>query len=619
MMRAMRENAKYVFYVLAIAFVGWMVFDVGMGITGQGQYGTSDVVLKVDGDKIRVPEYQQAVSNATEQYRQQTGTSPATREDQRALEDEVINQLIQDRLLRREYRRLGIRVTPAEIIGAARTSPLPELYNHPDLQTDGQFDPEKYQRLLSSSADPQLLQYIEGRYRDQIPQYKLTNYVTADVYVPDPKLWRIWRDRYDSVTVSLVRIGPQVIPDDSVQLTDADLERFLRANEDKFRRPAVAHLSFVAQPRRPDASDTAAARARVLELRAEVTRGGADRFAEVARRESADTVSGAQGGDLGWFPQASPPFVRQFTDAVKRLPRGRVSEPVVTEFGYHLIQVTDAKKDSLKARHILVPIELTGAHRDYVESRADTLDRDAAEQTEGSRLDSAAAALHLPVGKAAPLREGERMQLGVYVIPDVGVWAFEAQPGETSPVIEAKPAYYVFRLDSLTPGGVPPLAEIREAVLLMARQERRLELARAKAAELGPRIRSAPDFAAAAAAAGVAAVRVGPITRLTPGPVLSDEPLVLGALFSLRAGERSDLIQGTRGAYVFEVLSRRTADSTAWLAQREQQRREVIDAARQARVRQYLQNLRDRATVVDRRQELFRTAAQQEAAAGTQQ
>src|SRR5712692_5410592 len=62
MLRAMREKTKWIFYILAVTFVGWLVFDVGMGITGRGQ--SSDVVLKINGDAIHLPQYQAALQGA---------------------------------------------------------------------------------------------------------------------------------------------------------------------------------------------------------------------------------------------------------------------------------------------------------------------------------------------------------------------------------------------------------------------------------------------------------------------------------------------------------------------------------------------------------------------------
>lgn len=613
MMRAMRENAKWVFYILAVAFLGWMVFDVS-GLISGGPTGTSDVVIKVDGSPIRAQEYQAAVNNAYEAYRAQSGTGPLTREDEETLQNQVVDDLIRGRLLQREYRRLGIVVTDAEIVEAARTSPLPEFLRHPDLQTDGQFDPEKYQRLLSTGADPQLLAYVESRYREQIPQVKLAQYLTADVYVSDAKLWRIYRDGADSVTAAVVAIRPETVADDAVPVSDDEVSQYYASHREGFKRPAVAYVSFVAVSRHPDASDSIAARERATQLRAELVRGGAETFAEVAGRESADSGSRVDGGDLGWVARTDPPFVAAFNDALRALRPGQVSPLVETPFGIHLIRLTETRRDSLRASHILVPIELSGEHLDRVEWRADSLDRIAGAQTSGAALDSAAAILQVPVGVAPPLIEGERLRLGRYLIPDVGVWAFEAVPGETSPVVEALPAYYVFRLDSLIPAGTRPLAEVRDAVVRAARLERKRTIARQRAAEALTALRTEASVVTGATARGLS-VETHRLTRLQQPPLLRDEPVVTGTAFGLRVGERSGVIEGRHGYYIVETLGRRGADSAQWVAQRDGQRRAIVDAARQARIQLYLDDLKARATIVDRRRELARAAA--EAQAGT--
>lgn len=605
MLRAIRENTKWIFYILAVAFVGWLVFDVGMGVTGRAQYGGADVVLKVNGEAVHLPQYQAAVQAASEQYRRQAGAN-LTREDEQQVQNQVVDQLIQEILLREEYRRLGISVTDQELIAAARSSPPPEVVQVPEFQTNGQFDISKWQRFLATGADRPFLEQLEARYRQQIPQAKLYQYLIADVYVSDPKLWRIYRDEHDSVKVALLAFRPDQVPDSDASVSDADLERFYTAHRDGFTRPAIASLSFVAQPRWPDAADSAAALARATRLRVEIARGGPAQFAAVAKRESADSVSGAKGGDLGWFKPKTSGFDQRFLAALLLLRPGELSQPVLSRFGYHLLRVEVATGDSVRARHILIPIALQGKHQDYVEARADTLERLAAEQADGSALDSAARKLTLPLAHAPRLVENDRLTLGRYVIPNVSVWAFEARVGETSPVIEGEPAYYVFRLDSLTPGGVPPLAQIHDRVLERARVERKRDLIRQRAEAAAQQLQGTPHLRAAGRSRGVPVLEVGPFTRLAPPGYLQREPLVVGAAFGLRPGERSGLITGESGYFVLEGLSRTLADSAAWLAQRDQQRESLLQRAQQARVAAYLAALRAAAQVVDRRKQLFR-------------
>jgi len=85
-------------------------------------------------------------------------------------------------------------------------------------------------------------------------------------------------------------------------------------------------------------------------------------------------------------------------------------------------------------------------------------------------LDTVARALKLPVGHTAPVQQGSKVQIGRLVVPDAGVWAFEAKPRATSSVIETPYAYYIFRLDSLQPEGVPPLTAIRSALIRAVRE-----------------------------------------------------------------------------------------------------------------------------------------------------
>jgi peptidyl-prolyl cis-trans isomerase D len=607
MMRAMRENTKWVFYILVIAFVGWLVVDVGMGLTGGGQYTTGDALLKINGDAINVQEYQNTYQNALEQMRDRTSRGPLSREEEQELQNQVVEELIQRTLLRQAYRRLGLEATEREIQETARTNPPPELMRAEQFQTNGQFDPAKWQRFLSagSAADPQFLAALEARYREEIPRLKLAQYITADVYVSDAKLWRSYRDQHDSVTGVFVAMLPGMVEDGEVPVTEAELRDYLREHEAEYKRAAMAYVSFVAVPRLPDAQDSALARSRAARVRAEAARSLAA-FEAAAQRESSDSASGRSGGDLGWIRYSDPQFDQDFTAAMKRLRAGEVSQPVATQFGLHVIRIDQIKGDSAKVRHILVPFDLRPEHLDVVEGRADSLDRIAADQPNGTMLDSAARILGLPLGASQRVVEGERLQLGRWMIPDVGVWAFEARVGETSPVVEGEPAYYVFRLDSVIPEGVPPLDDIRPGVLAGARYEKKEQLLGARAERLLGELRGEPDLLAAARARGLDAQVYGPFARINPPGYLSREPLLTGTAFGLQVGERSGLVKGRDGYYVAQIRTRHAADSAAWLKQRDAQREEVLRAARQARFRAYVEGLRATAKVVDRRKEIFR-------------
>lgn len=600
MLRLMRAQSKWVFYILAVAFVGWLAVGQVMEILGPG----GNVILKVNRKEYQVTEYQQRVQLAYEQYREQNGNVALTREDEQQIGDQVINQMVQEALLEQEYKRLGIRVSNAEIIDAARTSPPPQVMNDPQFQTDGQFDPRKWNQFLTT-ASPQVLAQLEAIYREEIPRIKLAQFLTSDVYVPDAKLWRLYRDQHDSVRIASLAVWPYAVAD-TTPISDRELRSYISEHEDELKRPAVAYVRFVALPRRPDRADSAAAKAHVARVRAELARGV--KFEDVARRESADSVSGQRGGDLGWIKRDEQGFDQQFMQGVRAVKPGQTSAPVATEFGYHIIKVDQARGDSLKVRHILIPVVLQGAHLDEVESRADSLERQASERTGPFVLDSAARRLGLVVSPTYQVTQGDRFSIGRYVIPDVSVWAFEAPVGETSPVIEAVPAYYVFQLDSVTEEGVPPLEQIRGRVTSLVRLEKQKSLARQKADSLFGSLKDLPELTAASAR-GLSVERFGPFTRLRPPSYLGGQPYLIGTAFGLRVGERSGVVEGENGYFIIESMGRKLADSSAWVAQRDEQRTQLRQAVQQARIQQFMEGVRAKAKIVDRRKDLFRAQA----------
>lgn len=601
-MRTMRARAKWIMGIVAVLFVGWMIYGYGMDIAGRGATA-SNVIARVNGRPIDATTFYTAVRNEQERRRQQGMPLPETLEEQRQFEDYVLDQLVQDIVLRDEFHRRGISVSDREVIEAARTAPPPEVLQAPQFQTDGQFDLQKYQRFIASSADPSFLLALEARYRDELPRIKLYEQLTAGVLISDAALWREFRDRNDSVTAAVLQLVPQIVPDTAATVSDAEMEVYYRDHRSDLERPASAFLSFVAVPRRADAADSAAALTRAEAVRREI-RDGAE-FADVAQRESADSVSRANGGDLGETPLGS--FIPEFERAALALRPGELSPPVLTQFGYHVIRLEARTDTSLHARHVLIPIEPVGEHLELIEAQADTLDLFGAEQDAPSALDDVARRLGLPVAQAPRVFEGDRVQLGRFFIADASLWAFgSARPGETSPVIETDFAYYLFRLDSLTPAGVPPLDRIRDDVRRRASAAKRDEGLRRLADAIAGQLRDGATLEQVAAARGLTVQTLGPFTRYAPPPALQAAPGAVGAAFGLGVGETGGPIHTRQSSFFVRPIRKVVADSTAFVAQLEALRLGALRRARQERVQLVLASLRDQATVRDLRQELER-------------
>ena len=605
MMQAFRNAAKPIMVVVAITFFAWLVLDLS-GITGGTGLLTNTSVGKVNGESIDARTYQTIVQQSIN-ARQQQSPGNLGLEDYEQVRNEVWNQIVQSRVLEAEYRRRGITVTEDEVVQAIRNSPLAEFQNVPEFQTDSQFDLAKYQRWLTSSIAQQYLPSLEAQYREELQRAKLLRVVTADVYLSDAALWERYRDENETVKIGLTAIVPRnVVADSAVKVTAAEAEAYYKANRDEFKRPRTAFLSYVALGRATTAADTAAVRALADSVRQEIV-GGAP-FAEVATRESADSVSAAKGGDLGeWTKGAMDPA---FDSAAFSLPLKTVSQPVLSQFGYHLIEITSRKGNKAKGRHILFPIEVTGTHRDRLDAQADSLESLGAERTDPAALDTVARALKLTVGKSGPVQEGTKVQLGNYVVPDAAVWAFSGvKPGASSPVIETPFAFYLFRLDSLHEAGTPTLAEIRPTVEHAVREKKKWDVARRIAKDYLKRVEEGSTLEQAATAMKLPHREFGPFSRVNP-PLSS--PLVVGTAFGLEAGERSGVLDTEDGLYVLKTLTHTKADSAKFVKELDQYRARSVNMARQERVRSYLAALQSAAKIVDNRAKVLQSGPAQD-------
>ncbi len=608
MMQAFRNAAKPVVYLITITFMIWMLVDLS-GISGSAGMFSRTSVGSVNGQSIDTRAYEQAVQGATTQRQQQSGRSLSLEETQ-ALRDEVWQSFVQSTVMRDEIARRHITVTPEEVASLIMAVPPPQLQQSAELQTNGQFDPNKYQAWLRSALGQQYVPALEAQYRDEILRAKLLRNVTADIFLSEAALWERFRDQNETVSIDLTPLVPnRGIPDSAVVVSDDEITAYYRAHPEEFDRPAMAFLSYIGVPRSLDASDSAAGLEHAREVRAELVKDTA--WTDVARRESADAGSAAVGGNLGTFARGT--MVSSFDAAAFSMPIGTISDPILSENGYHIIEVLSRTADSATARHVLIPIELAGAHRDLVDAQADSLEQLGADRLDPAALDTAARALKLPIGQSAPVQRGTRAIVGPYLVGDAGVWAFQGKVGETSPIVETPEFYYVFRLDSLQQSGVPPLTEIRAAVANAVTDSKKDALALDKANQFVSRVKAGESMVEASRAMGLENRVFPAFARIQP-PL--PNPKLIGTAFGLPVGALSEPIVTKEGIYVIRVLAHTPADSAAFRRDLDQMQSREVRAARDERVRFFLQALNDRAKVKDDRGKLFKTSAQAEAESG---
>lgn len=603
----MRGAAKFIWIFLFVAFVGGFLLADMSGLIGMTGVSPTTVVGEVNGKEIPYLAWENLTRQLVQQQEQQSGR-PVSQDERLQAEQAAFDQLVQEILLQQEYDRRGIRVTDAEIIQAARLSPPPQFYQAPELQTDGQFDPEKYQRFLASPAARQqgLLRQLEDYYRAELPRTKLFTQVAAETWLSDEALFEAYKDERDSVQVSFVAFRPTAAQIEAAAVTTAEARRYYEQYASGWERPGRAVVSVISLSRTPSAADTAATVARLRALRQEI-QSGTSSFADVARRESADTVSGNQGGDLGRGPRGR--FVAPFEDAAFALRVNQISEPVRTDFGWHLIQVTERKGDTLALRHILLRVEQGDSAATATDRQADRLASLAAASDDPTKFDAAATELSLLVTQV-PVIEGQTAAYQGRGVRGVSGFAFSGvRPGDISDLLDDEDGYYLVRLDSLTVGGTQSYAAV-ESDIMQALKERKATDALVAQAEAFLADARATSLEAAAQRAGLELQTPAPFNRRTFVPGLGFSNAAIGAAFG--APLNTPVLARTFDAvYVLSASSRTEAERAEFDLVKDVLRAREVPAARDARIRSYLEELRRNAEVKDMRREVNATLRRQ--------
>lgn len=598
MMRTMRERSKWIMLLAALAFLALMVFEWGMDATGRSG-GAQGTLGRVNGTPVAYELYQNVYRNLLDQA-QASQVDPLTSQQNKELEDAAWDEVVSQILIQEELGRRGIVVSDEELRQAAQFSPPPAFRSNPAFQTDGAFDLQKYQSFLAGSPEDVLLQ-LEAYYRDVIPRGKLLRQVTEGIFVPDGELWQAWRDSNERVRVRYVSMDPDVrIGDSDVEISDQDIAAYYEANQEQFAVPARASVRVATISKAPGPADSTATLQRARDIRQEIL-DGAD-FAEVAARESSDSVSAANGGSLGTFGRGD--MVGAFDTAAFEAPVGAVTEPVQTGFGWHLIKVTERRADSVTASHILLPIARTDASELALFGMADSLEA----LTENLTLEEAARQLGLEV-QNADLTEDFPFVAVAGRVSEGADWAInEAELGEVSEVFETQTAFYALEVLSKEPAGILPLEQARTAIAQTLRSERKRDRAEQQIEdalrELGP----SASLQAVADRVGAPVSEPEPFTRMEFVQGLGRANAAIGAAFGTPVGTRTGAIRTETGVFVLQVDERIPADSAAWEAQKAEQRARTQEQIAQRRLQEWLDGLRENARIDDRRDDVLQPA-----------
>ncbi|HEY2023810.1 SurA N-terminal domain-containing protein [Paraburkholderia sp.] len=371
-----RNHQRLMMFMLILVILPGLGF---VGIQGfRGFFDESTNVASVNGHKITRVEYDDAVRQQLDRARQVLGAQFDMKTfDTPEHRRQILDGMIEQRVLADETQRLHLTASDDAVRRTLMADPVISSLKNPD----GSIDIERYKQLLAMQGmTPD--QYDERvRYTlamEQLPasiqgsaftSKTLAQHLTAladqqrevqgiafhprdyaaQVQPTDAQLQAYYdAHRNDfatqaTATIQYVVMSPATLAA-SIQPSDADLKKYYDDHIAQFRTDGEVRAShiLIAAPKDASASDKAKAKQKAEELLAQV-KAHPDQFAQIAQQNSQDPGSASKGGDLGYFGRGMIAGGQAFDDAVFALKKDEISGIVQTDFGFHIVKVTDVK------------------------------------------------------------------------------------------------------------------------------------------------------------------------------------------------------------------------------------------------------------------------------------
>ncbi len=375
-------------------------------------------------------------------------------------------------------------------------------------------------------------------------------------------------------------IGPIVIGNEARMIKIQDF----RPSEDRLLR--ARHILFRASP--TDEAAKASARRQALDV-LERIRNGED-FDRLARLYSADNVSAARGGDLGWFGRGR--MTEPFEEAAFNASIGRVVGPVESTLGYHLIEVTDETDQEVRLAEY---VQLIEPSRDTVNDIEERLDDVKFYAEESGDFDAEADRLNVEL-QQVQVQEEQTFISGIGTSRQLLNFIQTTGEGNISDVIQLDEMFILARLTEVQPEGYRSFAEVRDEIEPRARLEKKKQRQR----ERLEAALEANGFDGLAQALGTAE-RTAAVTYETRSvPELGNDPIFKGTIFNMETGQTSGAIEGANAAFVVRVTGlEEPAPITE--AQKRQIESQLIAELVNKTTQEWLDSLREEADIKDNR------------------
>ncbi len=364
-----RNHKRWLMFIAMILVIPSFVVT---GIYSYNRMMSDDgAIAKVDDTSVTPQQFDEVKRRQLDNLRQRLGDNfKSSMLESAQARHAVLMSLINERALAGEITKENVIVPEQTAIEVIKT--------YPAFQDNGKFSPELYSNYLASTGYSD--QYFVERVRQDVSRQLLTGGLTRTAGVPQSVLkrtaelltekrtiqtsvikaadykeglsvtdeeaeayWKVHQTEFalpDEADVQYALFTPELFK--NVEPSEEDIRTFYEQNRNRFNAPEERRAAHILIDFK-DGKDKAKQEAE--KVLAQVKADPA-KFAELAKKYSADTLSAREGGDLGWFGKGM--MVKPFEDAVFGAEENTVVGPVETDFGYHIIKVTGIKGQHVK-------------------------------------------------------------------------------------------------------------------------------------------------------------------------------------------------------------------------------------------------------------------------------
>ncbi|MCU1385032.1 MAG: ppiD [Acidobacteria bacterium] len=637
MLDRMRRHRDWLKWSLGLVCVAFVLFYIPDFLRGSGADAASgDTVAKVEGREITSADFRRTYQAQLQAYRSAYGGNMNDQLlKQLGIEQQILQQMVDERAALAEAERLGIKVSDEEV--------RQRIFAMPAFQENGGFIGEaRYQQLLRMQRPPMVVSEFEDSIRHGLAVEKLRGSLTDWLSVNDKDLEQEYRRRNDKVKLAVVSFtadsfrtqvsasDPEVSSYFDAHKTDfkipekrkiryllvdiealraktvvpaADIEREYNNSSEQYTTPEQVRASHILL--KTEGKDEAAVKAKAEELLKQA-RGGAD-FAELARKNSEDEASAKNGGDLDYFGRGR--MVPEFDQTVFAMQPGAISDVVKTQYGYHIIKLVDKKAATTRPlAEVRQQLNDQLAYQRAQAQAADLAQKLEKQISKPADLDKVAKAQGLTVQESGFFARDEPI-LGLGPSPEAANKAFEMKTNDVSGALRASRGFVFETLVAKQDPRDAKLDEVKERVREEVVKQKARDLSKQKAAEIAAKLKSAPDFEKAAKAAGVEAKTTDLIAHDAPIPDLGVAPAVEDAAFALAVGAVSDPIATDNGTAVIKVVEKKTVTPEEWTSSKDRFREELLTDRRNRFFSAYMAKAKAKMKIEVNRESLQRAAS----------